>query len=122
MANIIDVVVANIRMRNENTSMILPLSIKKACFLTVSAIAEGMKPANKVNVVITRAIMLPHKFSISLDLLTTSVRRIPYFSLTTTTSPRATKCPLTLTSSGSPAFLSSAMTEFLFKLSKGNGR
>src|SRR5690554_5549966 len=43
--------------------------------------------------------------------LITSVRRIPNFSLTTTTSPWAIRVPLTLTSSGSPARRSSSTTE-----------
>src|SRR5437868_4047694 len=41
----------------------------------------------------------------------TSVRRMPNFSLTTTTSPWATSVPLTNTSSGSPAARSSSTTE-----------
>src|SRR6266702_2621277 len=43
--------------------------------------------------------------------LMTSVRRIPNFSLTTTTSPCATSVPLTNTSSGSPAARSSSTTD-----------
>ena len=43
--------------------------------------------------------------------LMTSVRRIPYFSFTTTTSPCAMSVPLTITSSGSPARRSSSTTE-----------
>src|SRR5690606_30564535 len=43
--------------------------------------------------------------------LITSVRRIPNFSFTTTTSPWAIRVPLTNTSSGSPASRSSSTTE-----------
>src|SRR5690554_6825842 len=43
--------------------------------------------------------------------LITSVRRIPNFSFTITTSPWAIKVPFTSTSSGSPASLSSSITE-----------
>src|ERR1700678_568214 len=42
--------------------------------------------------------------------LTTSVSRMPNFSLTTTTSPRATRTPFTSTSRGSPASRSSSTT------------
>src|ERR1019366_4018046 len=42
--------------------------------------------------------------------LTTSVSRMPNFSLTTTTSPRAMRTPFTRTSSGSPARRSSSTT------------
>ena len=54
-----------------------------------------------------------HRFSFWMrsDGVMMSVRRMPNFSLTTTTSPCAIRVPLTSTSSGSPAIRSSSTTE-----------
>src|SRR5690606_7005934 len=50
--------------------------------------------------------------------LTTSVRRMPNFSFTTTTWPCATRVPFTYTSSGSPAARSSSTTDPWFSCSR----